>query len=184
MQANDIRKGIVILFEGDLCKVMEFRHHTPGNLRAMVQTKLRDLKSGSSFEHRFRSADTVDRATLEQHELEYLYSDSSGHTFMNTENYEQIEISEDDLGDAAPWLQPGLKIQVQFYESKPMGVELPKTMKVKIAETQPMVKGATQSSSYKPATLENGVVVQVPPFVNIGEKIRVNTDDGSYIERA
>jgi elongation factor P len=116
--------------------------------------------------------------------MEYLYSDGHAHHFMNTENYEQIEISEDDLGDAAPWLQPGLKIQVQFYEAKPIGVELPKTMKVKIAETQPMVKGATQSSSYKPATLENGVTVQVPPFVTEGEEIIVDPSDSRYLERA
>ena len=184
MQANDIRKGIVIKFEGELCKVMEFRHHTPGNLRAMVQAKLRNLRTGNQFEHRFRSNDDIEQAYITQHEMEYLYSDGHAHHFMNTENYEQIEISEDDLGDAASWLQPGLKIQVQFYETKPIGVELPKTMKVKIAETQPMVKGATQSSSYKPATLENGVVVQVPPFVTDGEEIIVDPSENRYLERA
>ena len=101
MQANDIRKGIVILFEGDLCKVMEFRHHTPGNLRAMVQAKLRNLRTGNQFEHRFRSHDPSSRPTSHQHEMEYLYSDGHAHHFMNTENFEQVEISEDDLGDAA-----------------------------------------------------------------------------------
>jgi elongation factor P len=184
MQANDIRKGIVIIFEGELCKVMEFRHHTPGNLRAMVQAKLRNLRTGNQFEHRFRSNDDIEQAYITQNEMEYLYSDGSAHHFMNTENYEQIEISEDDLGDAAAWLQPGLKIQVQFHETKPIGVELPKTMRVKIAETQPMVKGATQSSSYKPATLENGVTVQVPPFVTDGEEIIVDPTENRYLERA
>ncbi len=184
MQANDIRKGIVILFEGDLCKVMDFRHHTPGNLRAMVQAKLRNLRTGNQFEHRFRSNDDIEQAYISQQEMEYLYSDGQAHHFMNTENYEQIEISEDDLGDAAAWLKPGRKIQVQMYEAKPIGVELPKTMRVKIAETQPMVKGATQSSSYKPATLENGVTVQVPPFVTEGEEIIVDPTDNRYLERA
>ena len=184
MQANDIRKGIVIIFEGELCKVMEFRHHTPGNLRAMVQAKLRNLRTGNQFEHRFRSNDDIEQAYITQHEMEYLYSDGHAHHFMNTENYEQIEISEDDLGDATAWLAPGLKIQGQFHETKPIGVELPKTMKVKIAETQPMVKGATQSSSYKPATLENGVTVQVPPFVTDGEEIIVAPTEKRYLARA
>ena len=184
MQANDIRKGIVIIFDGELCKVMDFRHHTPGNLRAMVQAKLRNLRTGNQFEHRFRSNDDIEQAYITQHEMEYLYSDGASHHFMNTENYEQVEISEDDLGDATAWLQPGLKLQVQFHETRPIGVELPKTMKVKIAETQPMVKGATQSSSYKPATLENGVVVQVPPFVTDGEEIMVDPSENRYLERA
>src|ERR671916_827418 len=116
--ATQIRRGMVILFEGQLCKVMEFRHHTPGNLRAMVQTKLRNIRTGSSFEHRFRSADTVERASLEQHQMEYLYSDGAQHHFMNTENYEQIGLSEEDLGDITQWLTPGLRIQVEFYEGE------------------------------------------------------------------
>jgi elongation factor P len=184
MNATDIRKGIVILFNGDLCKVMEFNHHTPGNLRAMVQVKLRNLRTGNQFEHRFRSGDAIEQAFIDQHEMEYLYSDGHAHHFMNTENYEQVEITEDELGDAAPWLTPGLKIQVQFYETKPIGVELPKTLKAKIVETQPMMKGSTASSSYKPAILENGVTVQVPPFIESGIEIIVDPSDNRYIERA
>src|SRR4051795_4992625 len=106
--ATQIRRGMVIVFDGAPCKVVEFRHHTPGNLRAMVQTKLRNIRTGASFEHRFRSADTIERAALEQHEMEYMYSDGSHPHFMNTENYEQIALSEDDLGDATPWLMPGM----------------------------------------------------------------------------
>jgi elongation factor P len=184
MQANDIRKGMVIMFNGDLCKVMEFRHHTPGNLRAMVQAKLRNLRSGNQFEHRFRSQDPIEPAYITQHEMEYLYSDGHAHHFMNTENYEQVEINDDDLGDASAWLAAGVKIQVQFHESKPIGIELPKTVKAKIATTEPMVKSSTASASYKPATLENGVVVQVPPFVSEGEEIVVDPSDNRYIERA
>ena len=112
--ATQIRRGMVIVFEGQPCKVLEFRHHTPGNLRAMIQTKLRNIRTGASFEHRFRSADTVDRASMEQHEMEYLYSDGSHHHFMNTENYEQVALSDEDLGDSARWLTPGLKIQAEF----------------------------------------------------------------------
>jgi elongation factor P len=184
MQANDIRKGMVIIFNGDLCKILEFNHHTPGNLRAMVQAKLRNLRTGNQFEHRFRSQDDIEQAFINQHEMEYLYSDGSSHHFMNTESFEQIEISEEELGDAAAWLSSGIKLQVQFHDSKPIGIELPKTMKVKIAETQPMVKSATASSSYKPATLENGLTVLVPPFVNEGEEIIVDPSDNRYLERA
>jgi elongation factor P len=175
---------MVILFEGKLVKVVDFRHHTPGNLRAMVQTKLRDLRTGNSFEHRFRSADTIDKATLEQHEMEYLYSDGSQHHFMNTENYEQIGLSEDDLGDAAQWLMPGLKIQAEFYEGQPIGVELPASMELTVTSTEPSLKGATVSNVNKPATLENGVTIQVPPFVNEGDRIRVDPSEGRYMERA
>ena len=184
MQANDLRRGMVILWNADLWKVLEFHHHTPGNLRAMIQAKLRNLRTGNQFEHRFRSQDEIEQAFINQHEMEYMYSDGHAHHFMNTESYEQVEISSDDLGDSAAWLQAGVKLQVQFYEGRPLGVELPKTVKAKIAETQPMMRGATASASYKPATLENGVVVQVPPFVNEGEEIIVDPTDNRYIERA
>jgi len=184
MQANDLRKGMVVLFNGDLCRVLEFHHHTPGNLRAMVQAKLRNMRTGNQFEHRFRSQDEVEQAFINQHEMEYLYSDGHAHHFMNTENYEQVEISDEDLGDSSAWLNPGVKLQVQFYEGKPIGIELPKTLRAKIAETQPMVKSSTASASYKPATLENGVTVLVPPFVGEGEEIIVDPSENRYIERA
>jgi len=183
IQANDIRKGMVILFEGTPAKVMEFRHHTPGNLRAMVQTRLRNLLTGNSFEHRFRSADTLEVVRLEQHEMEYLYSDGSHHHFMNSENYEQIALTEDELGDAAQWLMPGLKIQVEFYNGTPIGIELPASMELTVTQTEPVMKGATVSNSNKPATLENGVTITVPPFVIEGERIRVNPSEARYMER-
>src|SRR5436190_12568641 len=174
ISATQIRKGMVIVFEGEPCKVLDARHHTPGNLRAMMQTKLRNLKSGSTFEHRFRSADTVERAVLEQHEMEYLYSDGSGHHFMNTENYEQTHLSDEDLGDMAQWLAPGLHIQAEFYEGQPIGIELPDSIELTVTSTEPTLKGATVSNVNKPATLENGVTLQVPPFVNEGDRIRVS----------
>ena len=182
--ATQIRRGMVIVFEGQPCKVLEFRHHTPGNLRAMIQTKLRNIRTGASFEHRFRSADTVDRASMEQHEMEYLYSDGSHHHFMNTENYEQTALSEEDLGDAAPWLTPGMKIQAEFYEGSPIGIDLPPSMELTVTQTEPTLKSATVSNVNKPATLENGVIIQVPPFINEGDRIRVDPVEGRYMERA
>jgi len=183
LSANDMRKGMVIVFEGAPCKVMEFRHHTPGNLRAMVQARLRNLTTGSSFEHRFRSNDTLEKALLEQHEMEYLYSDGSQHHFMNTESYEQIGLSEDELGDAAQWLMAGLKLQVEFYNGAPIGIELPSSMELTVTRTDPVLKGATVSNSNKPATLENGATVTVPPFITEGERIRVNPTESKYMER-
>ncbi len=184
IQATQIRRGMMILFEGEPCKVMEFRHHTPGNLRAMVQAKLRNIKTGSSFEHRFRSSDSIERAIFEQHEMEFMYSDGSHHHFMNTENYEQVALSDEELGDAAPWLTPGLKIQAEFYEGTPIGIDLPPSMELTVTRTDPTMKGATVSNVNKPATLENGVTVTVPPFVNEGDRIRVDPTEGRYIERA
>lgn len=182
--ATQIRRGMVIVFEGQPCKVLEFRHHTPGNLRAMIQTKLRNIRTGASFEHRFRSADTIDKASLEQHEMEYLYSDGSHHHFMNTENYEQTALSEEELGDAAPWLTPGMKIQAEFYEGSPIGIDLPASMEFIVTQTEPQLKSATVSNVNKPAILENGVTITVPPFINEGDRIRVDPTEGRYIERA
>ena len=182
--ATQIRRGMVIVFEGQPCKVLEFRHHTPGNLRAMIQTKLRNIRTGASFEHRFRSADTVDRASLEQHEMEYLYSDGSHHHFMNTENYEQTALSEDELGDAAQCLMPGMRIQAEFYDGAPIGIDLPPSMELTVTSTEPTLKSATVSNVNKPATLENGVTITVPPFINEGDRIRVDPTEGRYIERA
>jgi elongation factor P len=182
--ATQIRRGMVIVFEGQPCKVLEFRHHTPGNLRAMIQTKLRNIRTGASFEHRFRSADTIEKASMEQHEMEYLYSDGSHHHFMNTENYEQTALSEEDLGDAAPWLTPGMKIQAEFYDGSPIGIDLPASMELVVTQTEPTLKSATVSNVNKPATLENGVTITVPPFINEGDRIRVDPTEGRYIERA
>src|SRR6266446_3764810 len=182
--ATQIRRGMMILFDGEPCKVIEFRHHTPGNLRAMVQTKLRNVKTGSSFEHRFRSADTVERAMLEQHEMEFMYSDGSHHHFMNTENCEQVALSGEELCDAAQWLTPGLRILAEFYERAPIGIDLPPSLELIVTRTEPTMKGATVSNVNKPAVLENGVTVTVPPFVNEGDRIRVDPTEGRYIERA
>lgn len=183
ISANDIRKGMVILHEGAPVRVMEFHHHTPGNLRAMVQARLRNLLTGNSFEFRFRSNDTLERVVLEQHKMDYLYSDGSHHHFMNNETFEQVALTDEELGDSAQWLTPNLTIEVEFYNGAPIGVTLPSSMELTVVETEPVMKGATASNSNKPATLENGVTLQVPPFIVEGEKIRVNPTEARYMER-
>ena len=182
--ATQIRRGMVIVFNGDPVRVVEFRHHTPGNLRAMVQAKLKNLRSGASFEHRFRAADSIEQASMETHDLEFLYQGGDTYHFMNTENYDQLEMDEDTLGDNAQWMQPGMKIQAEFYDGRPIGVRLPNSMTLAIVETNPVMKTATKTASTKPAKLENGVVVNVPEFVATGDRIRVNPATGEYIERA
>ncbi len=184
MPATQIRRGMVLVFEGDPCRVIEFRHHTPGNLRAMVQAKLKNLRTGSSFEHRFRAADSIERASMETHDLEFLYQGGDTYHFMNTENYDQLEMDEEMLGDSAQWMQPGMKIQAEYYNGKPIGIQLPQYLVLEIVETSPVMKSATKTASTKPARLENGVTVNVPEFLGTGEKIRVNPTTGEYMERA
>ena len=184
MPATQIRRGMVIVFEGDPCRVMDFRHHTPGNLRAMVQTKMKNLRTGSNFEHRFRAADTIEKASLETHDLEFLYQGGSTYHFMNTENYDQLEMDDEMLGDAAQWMQPGMKIVAEYYQGKPIGIELPNSVELEIVETAPVMKSATKTSSFKQAKLENGVSVNIPEFIPSGIRIRVNPNTGEYIDRA
>src|SRR5690606_10145679 len=162
---------------------VDFHHHTPGNLRAFVQTKLRNLKTGVMFEHRFRSVDTVERAYLETQELQYLYSDGVHYHFMNTQSYEMLELDAETLGDAASWLTENMVIQVEFFEGRPIGVQLPNTLELEVVETEPMARGDTKTAVTKPAKLENGVTVQVPGFVNQGDVIRVDPREGKYLER-
>ena len=182
--ATQIRRGMVIVFEGDPCRVMDFRHHTPGNLRAMVQTKMKNLRTGSNFEHRFRAADAIEKASLETHDLEFLYQGGSTYHFMNTENYDQLEMDDEMLGDAAQWMQPGMKIVAEYYQGKPIGIELPNSVELEIVETAPVMKSATKTSSFKQAKLENGVSVNIPEFIPSGIRIRVNPNTGEYIDRA
>lgn len=182
--ATQIRRGMVLVFEGEPCRVVEFRHHTPGNLRAMVQAKLKNLRTGSSFDHRFRAADSIEKASMETHDLEFMYQGGDTYHFMNTENYDQLEMDEEMLGDAAQWMQPGMKIQAEYYAGRPIGIQLPNSMVLEIVETAPVMKTATKTASSKPARLENGVTVNVPEFVGTGEKVRVNPNTGEYMDRA
>ena len=184
ISSTQLRPGMVIKFNNELFTIFSVVHRTPGNLRGFVQAKMRNIRSGSMTEHRFSSEDRVERAQLDEHEMEYLYDDGEFYYFMNTENYEQMHLTKEILGDGVQYLVPQLKVKVEFYEGKPMGVELPATVDLTVVETEPSLKGATVSNVTKPAKLETGLVVQVPPFISQGEKIRVNTADGSYQERA
>lgn len=174
---------MVIKYNNDLYSIFSVMHRTPGNLRAFVQVRMRNLRNGSMTDNRFSSTEAVERAILEEQEMEYLYDDGEDYYFMNTENYEQMHLRKDILGDATDYLIPNLKVHVEFYEGKPMSVELPPTVDMKVIETEPGLKGATVSNVTKPAKLETGLVVQVPPFVNEGEKIKVSTAEGTYLER-
>jgi elongation factor P len=182
--ATQIRRGMVIVFDGDPCRVVDFRHHTPGNLRAMVQTKMRNLRTGNNFEHRFRAADSIEKASLETHQLEFLYQGGDTYHFMNTENYDQLEMDSEMLGDAAQWLQPGMKIMAEYYEGRPIAIDLPNAIELEIVDTAPVMKSATKSASFKPAKLENGATVTIPEFIPTGVRVRVNPNTGEYLDRA
>ena len=184
MPATQIRRGMVLVFNGDPHRVLEFRHHTPGNLRAMVQAKLKNLRNGSTIEHRFRAADSIEKAAMETHDLEFLYQGGDTYHFMNTENYDQLEMDAEMLGDNAQWMQPGMKIQAEYYNGRPIGIQLPNSLVLEIVETAPVMRSATKTASTKPAKLENGVTVNVPEFVGSGEKVRVNPNTGEYMDRA
>jgi elongation factor P len=184
ISATQLRPGMVIKFNNELYSVFSVNHRTPGNLRGFVQVRMRSLRSGSMTEHRFSSEDKVEKALLEEQEMQYLYDDGEYYYFMNTENFEQMHLMKDLLGDATQYLIPDLMVKVEFYEGKAMSVELPATVDMMVLETEPGMKGATVSNVTKPAKLETGLVVQVPSFITGGEKIRVNTADGSYQERA
>ena len=182
--ATRLRKGYLIKFNNDLCRLLEVQHVTPGNLRGFVRAKMRNLRSNSLVDHRFRSEDTVERAVLDEREMQYLYADGDSYYFMDTTSFEQIHISSEALGDSVSYLKPEMTIQVEFYGSEPVGIELPQTVDLKVTDTVPGIKGATASAQVKPATLETGLVVNVPPFVNPGDLVRVNTETGEYLSRA
>jgi elongation factor P len=182
--ATQLRPGMVIKFNTELYSIFSMVHRTPGNLRGFVQVKMRSLRTGSMTEHRFSSEDRVERALLDEQEMEYLYDDGEYYYFMNTESFEQMHLTKDILGDAVEYLIPQLKVNIEFYEGKPMSVELPPTVDLTVVETEPGLKGASVSNVTKAAKLETGLVVQVPPFIHQGEKIRVSTSEGTYQERA
>jgi len=182
--ATQMRPGMIIKHNNDLHSVFSVEHRTHGNLRAFIQAKLRNLRTGAMFEHRFRSADAIDRINVDEEQMEYLYADGTDYYFMNTENYEQLHLTRDTLGDAVDYLIPNLQIKVEFYDGKAVGVELPQTVDLTVVETEPGLKSATASSVTKPAKTETGLIVQVPPFINEGEKIRVDTAEGAYLSRA
>jgi len=182
--ATQLRASMAILHEGTLCRVMKVQHITPGNWRGMVQVKLRNLKTGNSLEYRFRSEDRVERTRLEQHEVEFLYKEGNDYHFMNTESYEQFSLTDETLGDNIYYLTPNIKVKMEFNDGSPVGIEMPITVDLRVVSTDPGLKGATATNSGKPATLETGLVVQVPQFISEGEVVRVDTAEGKYLERA
>src|ERR1700735_1679409 len=182
--ATQLRPGMVIIFNKELFSVFKMEHRTPGNLRGFVQVKMRNFKTGTMIEHRFSSEDKVEKAALDEQEMEYLYDDGEFYYFMNTDTFEQMHLMKDLLGDAVNFLIPQLKVNVEFYEGKPVSVDLPPAVIMAVVETEHGLKGATVSNVTKPAKMETGLMVQVPPFVSEGEKIRVNTSEGTYQARA
>ena len=184
ISATQLRPGMVIKHNNELHSVFSVEHRTPGNLRAFIQAKLRNLRTGAMFEHRFRSGDAIEKIIVDQVSMEFLYADGNDYYFMNTENYEQLHLSKEILGDAVDYLIANLAIKVEFFNDKPVGVELPQTVELTVVQTEPGLKSATASSVTKPAKTETGLVVQVPPFINEGEKIRVDTSEGAYLSRA
>jgi elongation factor P len=183
LQATRLRKGTLIKLGSDLFRVMDVHHMTPGNKRGFVQARMRNIRTGTLSDQKFRAEEDVERATLDEKEMQYLYSDGDAFHFMDTATFEQTHIVRDVLGDSVNYLIADATIKVEFYEEEPVGIELPQTVDLRVEETTPAIKGATASAQLKPARLETGLVVQVPPFVTIGDVIRVNTETGEYQSR-
>jgi elongation factor P len=181
--ATQMRPGMIIKYKDDLHLVFSVEHRTPGNLRAFIQAKLRNVRTGAMFTERFRSPDPVDRVYVDEIKMEYLYNDGDDYYFMD-DKFEQTMLNRETLGDAVEYLTPNLGISVSFHDGKAVGIELPSVVEMTIVETEPGIKSATASSVTKPAKTETGLVVQVPPFINEGEKIRVDTSEGAYMSRA
>jgi elongation factor P len=184
IQATRLKKGHLIKVGQDLLRVIELQHVTPGNLRGFVRVKLKNIRNGAMSDEKLRSEDTLDRASLDEREMQYLYQDGDDFYFMDTTSFEQTHITREALGDSVDYLKPEMMINVEFYGEEPVGIELPPAVDLKVMETAPGIKGATASAQVKPAKLETGLVVQVPPFVNEGDMIKVSTDTGEYLSRA
>jgi elongation factor P len=183
LKATLLRAGMIIKHEGDLHLVYSVDHRTPGNKRAAMQTKMRNLRTGSMMDYRFRAEEFVDKVIVDEIAFDYLYSDGDGHHFMNTENYEQLQLQDDIVGDTKHYLIPNLPVKIEYYDEKPIGVLIPDTVDLTVVETEQTIQKATASAVMKPAKLETGLVVNVPPFVNNGDKIKVDTSEDRYIQR-
>ena len=183
VQATRLRKGMLIKMKGVLYRVLDLNHVTPGKGRGFVQAKMRNVRSSTLMDHKFASGDFVERVILASSEMQFLYSDTDGYHFMDTETYEQTRLSVDALGESVKYLLADATIVVESYEGEPLGIQLPLTVDLTVEETAPAIKGATANAQLKPATLETGLVVQVPPFIANGDKVRVNTETGEYQSR-
>jgi elongation factor P len=184
LQARRLRKGQLVKVNNDLFRILELHHLTPGNLRAQVQCKMRNIRTMTLHDVKWRAEESIERAILDEKEMQYLYKDGDSFCFMDTTTFEQVNMSTEVLGDAMGYLVPDATIRVEFYGEEAVGIELPQTVDLLVKETVPGIKGATASNQVKPATLETGLVVQVPPFISEGDRIRVNTETGEYQSRA
>jgi len=184
IKATQLRKGMIVVYNNDLHIVSSMSHFTPGKGQAGVQCKMKNLKTGNNAENRFRSDETIEKASLETRKMEYLYENAGDYYFMDHETFDQIPISKDFLGNDVYYLLPNLECEINFYEGNPLGVELPSIVELKVVKTQPNLKTATVTSSYKPAEMETGLQVQVPQFIEEGQVLRIDTRDGKYLERA
>jgi elongation factor P len=183
IQATQLRPGMVLEYNSALWRVMTINHITPGNWRGMVQTKLRNIRTGSQTENRFRSEDRVERVILDQHQMEFLYREGNDFHFMNTETYDQITLPEEMVADVEGFLTPNMQVEVEFYESTPLNVTPPKTVTLKVVETEPGNRSAAVTNTLKPAKTDTGLVIQVPHFVNEGDVITISTETKEYLSR-
>jgi len=184
MKASDIRRGHVLMIDGQPCRVMDFQHRTPGNLRAFVQVRLRNLTSGNTFDTRLSATEFVEDARLDTKDMQVMYRDANGVHLMDSESYEQYSLDDEVVGDQGQWMEPGMNLQVEWLNGRPIAILLPATAELELVETAPIMKTATKTASTKPAKLSNGVTIQVPEFISEGERVRVNPRDGAYLERA
>jgi elongation factor P len=184
VKSTDLRPGMAITMDGAMFVITQFQHVTPGNLRAFVNVKLKRIPDGSTLEKRLRSGEEVERIELDRREMEYLYSDNTGHVFMDSQSYDQTTLSDDLAGEYMPYLKPNTNVTVLIADGKPVSIELPATVDLQVTDTPPGIKGATVTNQLKEATLETGLKTRVPGFIDIGETIRVSTSDGSYMSRA
>ena len=183
MKSTDLRPGIAIKIDGNLYVITHFAHVTPGNLRAFIQVKIKSVANGQILEKRLRSGEEVEAVDLDRREMEYLYSDATGHVFMDTESFDQTNVSEELVGQSMKFVKPNTHIIALVSEEKVVAVELPKTVDLKVKDTPPGIKGSTATNRLKEATMETGLKTRVPEFIGIGEVIRVSTEDGSYLSR-
>ncbi len=183
VKATQLRPGMIIVHQGELYSVFSTEHRTPGNKRGSMQTRMRNLRSGSIIDYRFRAEEFVEKAIVEEIEYQYLYADAQGWHFMNLTTFDQITLTKEVLGEAVDYLIPDGNVKIEFYDGKAIGVALPDTVDLKVVQTEPGIQKATASSVTKPATMETGLVVLVPPFINEGDVIKVDTSEGRYIQR-
>jgi len=184
INAPSIRKGMILEVDGGLWRVMKTQHVTPGKGVACMQVEMRNVETGNKTNKRFNSTERVERVTLSQRPMQFLYEDSSSYHFMDMESYEQMELSEDLLEDAKPYLLPETEVVIEMHGDRPLNVQLPQTVELTVVECDAAIKGQTATGSYKPAKLETGASIMVPPYLEAGTRIRVNTETGEYMERA